>query len=164
MRAMSRLPGWMVSIAGEDGRWPGSPIVEVKEQGAVVTRQPKVRTQLGRAAVRIFAANDRINQILIEHLDPAAWRAKPPGKARTIAAIFTHVHNVRSKWVRLTAPHLEVPPQLQPCALHAQQARAGLAESAARCAEMLAEALGGGGGRVEKFRSDGWARSWPAGR
>jgi hypothetical protein len=29
-----------------------------------------------------------------------------------------------------------------------QQARAGLAESAARCAEMLAEALGGCGGRV----------------
>jgi hypothetical protein len=38
-----------------------------------------------------------------------------------------------------------------------------LSESAARCAEMLAEALGGGGGRVEKFRRDGWARSWPVG-
>ena len=49
------------------------------------TRQHKVDTQLGRAAVQIFAANDRMNQILIEHLDPAAWRAKPPGKARTIA-------------------------------------------------------------------------------
>jgi len=41
-----------------------------------------------------------MNQILIEHLDPTAWRAKPPGKVRTIAAIFTHMHNVRSKWVR----------------------------------------------------------------
>ncbi|HEX9270854.1 MAG TPA: damage-inducible protein DinB, partial [Candidatus Binatia bacterium] len=62
----------------------------------MTTRQHKVhtrlRTQLGQAAVQIFAANDRINQILIEHLDPAAWRAKPPGKnkVRTIAAIFTH--------------------------------------------------------------------------
>jgi hypothetical protein len=44
--------------------------------------------------------------MIIEHLDPAAWKAKPPGKTRTIAAIFTHVHNVRAKWVRLTAPHL----------------------------------------------------------
>ena len=51
------------------------------------TRQPKVQTQLGRAAFRIFAANDRLNQILIENLDPAAWRAQPPGKTRTIAAI-----------------------------------------------------------------------------
>jgi hypothetical protein len=28
---------------------------------------------------------------------------------------------------------------------------------------MLAEALGGGGGRVEKFRRDGWAKPWPVG-
>ena len=141
----------------------------------MTTRQPKVHTQLGRAAVqnfaaRIFLANDRINQILIEHLDPAAWgtrppTAKPPGKnnVRTIAAIFTHMHNVRAKWVRLTAPHLKLPPQLNRAHCTPQQARAGLAESAARCAEMLAEALGGGGGRVEKFRRDGWARPWPVG-
>jgi len=119
-------------------------------------------TQLGPSAVRIFAANDRMNQVLIERLDPAAWSAKPPGKARTIAAIFTHVHNVRTKWIRLTAPHLKVPPQLNRTHCTPQQARAGLAESAARCAEMLAEALGGGG-RVEKFHRDGWARPWPAG-
>jgi uncharacterized damage-inducible protein DinB len=141
------------------------------------TRQNKVHTQLGRAAVQIFAANDRINQILIEHLDPAAWRAKPPGKARTIAAIFTHMHNARSKWIRLTAPHLKIPPQLKRATCTPRQARAALAQSAARCAEMLAEALGGGGGRdstaarkdharrprVEKFLRDGWARPWPVG-
>src|ERR1700676_1933704 len=103
-------------------------------------RQPKIHTQLGRAAVQIFAANDRMNQILIEHLDPTAWTAKPPGKARSIAAIFTHMHNVRSKWVRLTAPHLKVPPQLNRAHCTPQQARAGLAESAVRYKEMLAEA------------------------
>lgn len=129
------------------------------------TRQHKVNTQLGRAAAQIFAVNDRMNQILIEHLDPKAWRAKLPGnagKARTIAAIFTHMHNVRSKWVRLTDPHLKVPAQLHRVHCTPPQARAGLAESAARCAEMLAEALGGGG-RVEKFRRDGWAPPWPVG-
>ena len=131
----------------------------------MTTRQHKVHTQLGRAAVRIFAANDRMNQILIEHLDPTAWRAKPPGKVRTIAAIFTHMHNVRSKWVRLTAPHLKVPRLLNRAHCTPQQARAGLAESAARCAEMLAEALDGceDEGRVEKFLRDGWARPWPVG-
>jgi uncharacterized damage-inducible protein DinB len=135
-----------------------------------VNRQPQVHTQLGRAAVQIFAANERMNQSLIEHLDPAAWSARPPtvqppgkSKARTIAAIFTHMHNVRTKWVRLTAPHLKVPPQLNRAHCTPQQACAGLAESAARCAEMLAEALGGGGDRVEKFRRDGWARPWPVG-
>jgi uncharacterized damage-inducible protein DinB len=129
----------------------------------VTTRQYKVHTQLGRAAVRIFAANERMNQILIENLNPAAWTAKPPGKTRTIVAIFTHMHNVRSKWVRLTAPHLKLPRQLDRAHCTPQQARAGLAESAACCAEMLAEALGGGGDRVEKFRRDGWAQPWPAG-
>jgi len=125
-------------------------------------RQHKVHTELGRPAARIFAANDRINQILIEQLDPAAWRAKPPGKVRSIAAIFTHMHNVRSKWIRLTAPHLKVPRQLNRAHCTPRQARVALAESAARCQEMLAEALGGGG-RVDKFRRDGWARPWPAG-
>jgi uncharacterized damage-inducible protein DinB len=129
----------------------------------VTIRQAKVDTQLGRAAVRIFAANDRMNQVLIEHLDPIAWRAKPPGKVRTIAAIFTHLHNVRCKWIRLTAPHLKTPPQLNRTQCTPQQALAGLAVSAAGCAEMLAEALGGSGGRVEKFRRDGWARPWPVG-
>ena len=129
----------------------------------MTTRPLKVHPQLNRATVQIFAANDRMNQILIEHLDPAAWRAKPPGKARTIAAIFTHMHNVRCKWVRLTAQHLKVPRQLNRAHCTLQQARVGLAESAARCAEMLAEALGSGGGRVEKFRRDGWARPWPVG-
>src|SRR5208282_1329246 len=125
-------------------------------------RQPRVHTQLGRAAVQIFAANDRMNQILIEHLDPTAWRAKPPGKTRTIAAIFTHMHNVRCKWVRLTAPHLKVPRQLKRSHCTPAQARAALAESGARCAEMLAEALGGGGS-IEMFLRDGWARPWPVG-
>jgi uncharacterized damage-inducible protein DinB len=123
----------------------------------------QVQTQMGRATVRIFAANDRINQVLIKHLDPAAWKAKPPGKVRTIAAIFTHMHNVRCKWVRLTAPLLKVPRQLSRTHCTPRQARAALAESAARCSEMLADALGSGGGRVKKFLRDGWARPWPVG-
>ena len=128
----------------------------------MTTRPPKVHSQLGRTAVRIFAANERMNQVLIEHLDPAAWRAKAPGKVRSIGAIFTHVHNMRCKWVRLTAPHLRVPRQLNRTHCTPQQARAGLAESAARCEEMLAEALDGGG-RIAKFHRDGWARPWPVG-
>jgi uncharacterized damage-inducible protein DinB len=130
-------------------------------------RQDKVHTQLDRSAVLMpavlmFSASDRMNQLLIEHLDPAAWRAKPPGKTRPIVAIFTHMHNVRCKWVRLTAPHLKVPLQLNRAHCTQQQARAGLAESAARCAEMLGEALGGGGS-IERFCRDGLAPSWPVG-
>jgi uncharacterized damage-inducible protein DinB len=133
----------------------------------VTARPRKVRTQevdtpRGRAAARIFAASERMNQMILEQLAPAAWNAKPPGKARSISAIFTHMHNVRTKWVRLTAPHLKVPRQLQRAHCTPKQARAGLAESAARCTEMLAEALGDRG-RVKRFVRDGWARPWPVG-
>jgi uncharacterized damage-inducible protein DinB len=124
--------------------------------------QLEVHTQLGRGAVQIFAVNERVNQMLMEELDPSVWRAKPAGRVRSIAAIFTHMHNVRCKWVRLTAPHLKVPPQLDRTHCTLKQARAGLAESAARCKEMLSDALGGEG-RVAKFRRDGWAQPWPVG-
>jgi len=129
----------------------------------VFTHPPSAHIQLGESAVKIFAANERMNQILLEHIDPAAWRTQPPGNARTIAAIFTHMHNVRTKWVRLTAPHLELPPQLNRARCTPEQARTALAESAACCGMMLAEALGEGAGRVEHFVRDGWARPWPAG-
>ncbi len=120
-------------------------------------------TQLGRTSAQMFTVNERMNQMLLEHLAPAAWRAKPPGKTRSIGAIFTHLHNVRCKWIRLTAPHLKVPAQLHRAHCTPLQARAGLAESAARCTEMLSEALGEPGSAVEKFRRDGWAPAWTPG-
>jgi uncharacterized damage-inducible protein DinB len=129
----------------------------------MTTRQSSIQPQPGRAAARIFAANDRINQLLIENLDPAVWHAKPPGKTRPIASIFTHMHNVRTKWIRLTAPHLEIPPQLRRAHATPQQVRKALAGSATRCAEMLAEALGGTEPRIEHFLRDGWAKPWPVG-
>ena len=132
----------------------------------MTTRRHNADTQLGRAAARIFAANDRVNQILIENLDPAAWKTQPPGPStgsvRSIAAIFAHVHNVRCKWIRLTAPHLKVPAQLSRARCTPRQVRTALAQSAARCAEMLADALGGDD-RAKMFLRDGWARPWPAG-
>lgn len=111
-----------------------------------------------------YAVNEKVNQLILEHLDPRAWRAKPPGhKTRTIAAIFAHVHNIRCKWLRLTAPHLKAPAKLNRARCTLLQARIGLAESAGLCSEMLSGALVPAEGRVRQFRRDGWARPWPAG-
>ncbi len=128
----------------------------------MTARRHKVDAELAEAAVRIFAVNDRLNQILITNLDLSVWKAQPPGKVRTIAAIFAHMHNVRTKWIRLTAPHLGVPAQLNRARCTPSEARKALAKSAECCEAMLAEALGGEG-RVKEFRRDGWARPWPAG-
>jgi uncharacterized damage-inducible protein DinB len=128
----------------------------------MTTRPSRGDTHLPRAAVQIFAANQRMNEILIDRLPPAAWTAKPPGKVRSIAAIFTHVHNIRTKWVRLTAPHLKLPRQLNRTQCTPREARAALAESAVACSQMLVEALSHDG-RISSFRRDGWARPWPVG-
>ena len=62
------------------------------------TRQVQVRNKvhgpLGQVSVRIFVANDRINQVLIEHLDPAAWNAKPPGNTRSGAEALSVAEEV----------------------------------------------------------------------
>ena len=118
----------------------------------------------GRVLVEIYAVNERMNQIVLEHLEPAAWRAKLPGsKGRTIADIVSHVHNMRRKWLRLSAPHLKMPVAMDRLKCTQEEGRAALAESAARCTEMLTEALLKPGGKVETFLRDGWARPWPAG-
>jgi uncharacterized damage-inducible protein DinB len=114
--------------------------------------------------VESYAVNERMNQMVLEHLDPAAWRAKLPGsKGRTIAAIFAHVHNVRRKWLRLSAPHLKLPASLDHARCTQKQVRTALLESGARCSEMLADAFSGTQSRVEVFHRDGWAKPWPSG-
>lgn len=122
---------------------------------------------LDREAYRVmaeaYAVNDRMNQLVLEHLDPHAWRAKPSqGKGRTIAAIFAHVHNIRRKWLRLSAPHLQLPRQLDRARCTPKQAQAALEESARRCCEMLNNPSHPRS-RIEKFHRDGWARPWPPG-
>ncbi|MCL6450192.1 MAG: DinB family protein, partial [Acetobacteraceae bacterium] len=82
---------------------------------------------------------------------------------RTIAAMFTHMHNIRRKWLRLSAPHLKAPKELDRRNCTQRQVRAAMAESGRLCGEMLAEAGKGEAGRVKKFRRDGWARAWPPG-
>src|SRR5947209_7762330 len=120
--------------------------------------------ELGRVLVESWVVNERMTQMVLQHLDPAAWRAKLPGiKGRTIADIVAHVHNIRRKWLRLSAPHLKLPAPLARASCTQKQARAALAESGARCSEMLADALCEPQRRVKTFVRDGWARAWPAG-
>ena len=130
----------------------------------IAQSEADISVDLCQVLVESYAVNERMYQIVLAHLDPAAWRAKLPGsKGRTIAAIVAHVHNIRRKWLRLSAPHLKLPAPLDRASCTQKQAQAALAESGARCSEMLRDALCGQQSRVESFRRDGWARPWPAG-
>ena len=117
-----------------------------------------------QSLLETFAVNDCINQLILENLDPRSWQAKPPGRnARTIAAIFTHMHNMRRKWVRLSAPKFKLPAELDRSTCTQRQARTALAGSAKLCSKMIAEALSDGDCGDKQFLRDGWARPWPAG-
>jgi uncharacterized damage-inducible protein DinB len=114
-----------------------------------------------------YASNDAMNQLILSHLDPRAWRAALPGEkgnGRPIAAIFAHLHNTRLKWLKRSAPHLKRPPLLDPHRCTMKQAAGAHKRSAAQCLRMLSDALSAAPDRrVAKFSRDGWAPTWPAG-
>ena len=121
-------------------------------------------SSLREAMAEAYIVNDEMNQLMLEHLDPRAWRSKPPGAgARPIVAIVTHTHNMRRKWIRLSAPHIGLPVELDRARCTQTQARTALADSALKCAEMIREASAGPEGRVATFHRDGWAPKWPSG-
>ena len=74
-----------------------------------------------QALLEIFTVNDRSNQFILENLDPRAWKARPPGRnTRTIAAIFTHVHNMRRKMVAALRPPSQATRATRPLLLQAE--------------------------------------------
>jgi uncharacterized damage-inducible protein DinB len=109
----------------------------------------------GQALLEAWAVNERMNQFLLEHVPPAAWRADPPGgKGRTIAAIFAHIHNVRHMWLVVSARGGKIPEKLDRSKCTAPQAAAALKKSSASISQMLAAALARPDGKVKDFRPD----------
>jgi uncharacterized damage-inducible protein DinB len=114
-----------------------------------------------------YASNDAMNQLILSHLNPRAWRAQPPGQkgsGRTIAAIFAHLHNSRLVWLKNSAPHLKCPPPLDPDRCTMKQTSAAHKKSAVQCLRMLTDALSAAPDRrVAKFSRGSWTQTWPAG-
>ncbi len=117
--------------------------------------------------LEVYAGNDSMNQLILAHLDPRAWRADSPGRkrnGRTIAAIFAHLHNCRLVWLKRSAPHSKCPAPLDPFRCTMKQASAALKKSAAQCLRMLQDALSASPRRrVTSFSRGSWSRTWPAG-
>src|SRR6516164_3427415 len=123
--------------------------------------------ELAAVLLETYSVNDAMNQLLLAHLDPRAWRAASPGargSGRTIAAIFAHLHNSRLVWLKNSAPHLKCPGALDPYRCTRKQAAAAHSKSAEQCLVMLTDALTGGEKRrVRKFSRGSWVPLWPAG-
>jgi uncharacterized damage-inducible protein DinB len=124
--------------------------------------------ELRDVLLETYAVNDAMNQLLLAHLDPQAWRAELPGvrrgAGRTIGAIFAHLHNSRLVWLKHSAPYLRCPAPLDPYRCTMKQAAAAHKKSAAQCLRMLTEALANGPDRqAKRFSRGSWTRTWPAG-
>lgn len=131
-----------------------TPTAEPSEPAALPRTKARPPVDLGQAVVEAFATNERMNQFLLEHLDPRAWRAEPPGgKGRTIAAIVAHVHNVRHMWLVVAAKELEAPAKLDRAKVTLKQSRRALAASAKAMDQLLRRSVATGG-RVKDFRPD----------
>jgi uncharacterized damage-inducible protein DinB len=122
---------------------------------------------LGDVLLETYAVNDAMNQLLLTHVDPRAWRDELPGapnSGRTIAQIFAHLHNSRLVWLRESAPHLKCPAPLDPYRSTIRQTAAAHKRSAAQCLRMLTDALSvSPDRRVTRFSRGSWTRVWPAG-
>jgi uncharacterized damage-inducible protein DinB len=77
---------------------------------------PARRPEAAAALLRSYSASARINQYLVERLDPAVWRVAVRGNEgkplRTIAALVAHLHNCGLRYLVRTAPAAAVPPEL----------------------------------------------------
>src|SRR5690348_7190804 len=106
-----------------------------------MSNQPARDSEIREVLLETYAANDRMNQLLLENIDRRVWRAQPPGlrgdDGRTIAAIFAHVHNNRLVWLQRSAPHLKCPSALDPDRCTMRQTAAAHQKSAAQCLQML---------------------------
>jgi uncharacterized damage-inducible protein DinB len=131
-------------------------------------RRPAAKSDIRDVLLETFAANDYMNQLILQHLDPRAWRAKVPAVSqrggRTIATIFSHMHNNRLVWLKWSAPHLKCPAPLDPARCTMKQTATAYRKSATGCLKMLEEALSEGPDRrVTTFSRGSWAPHWPAG-
>lgn len=119
-----------------------------------VSRRKAFASELPIALLNAFNTNNRINQYLIDHIPPAAWKAKTAnGKGRTIPSILAHMHNVRVMWLKMAAKGSKIPAQLDRAKVTPSQALHALERSRHALSLVMIGALQDDG-RVRGFRPD----------
>lgn len=118
-----------------------------------MTRTAASPLSITDSILRTFDIDGRITAYLLEHLDPACWRAATPdGKGRDIAAIAAHMHSVHCMWLK-AAGSPTIPAALDKTTLTPVQATKALTETAALLHGLIAQALAGDG-RIKNFKPD----------
>jgi uncharacterized damage-inducible protein DinB len=96
--------------------------------------------------LQAYSASARVNQYLVEHLDPSVWRAKDPGGSkRSIAALVAHLHNCGLIYLERTDPAAAVPAELDRYKATQAQAAKALAAKRRAVLAVVGAALAGNG-------------------
>jgi uncharacterized damage-inducible protein DinB len=128
--------------------------VKKRSPAAASTRNRQESVDLGRALIEAFQTNERINQVLLDAIDPKIWRAMPPcSKRRSIATTFAHIHNVRCMRLAMSARDEKPPLKLDRAEVTPAEARGALANSAGSMARLIERALAADG-HVPEYRPD----------
>ena len=117
------------------------------------TKGKRGPVDLGQALIEAFLTNERINQVLLEILDPHVWRATPPcSQRRNIATSFAHIHNVRCMRLKMSSSTI-LPSPLDRTTVTVSDAKSALEKSAIAMVALIASGLTAGG-RVRNHRPD----------
>jgi uncharacterized damage-inducible protein DinB len=110
---------------------------------------------LRRSLLETFAVNEKANQLLLANVSDEAWHAAPPAKkGRTIAAIASHMHNVRLMWLAAADKSGKIPAKLDAERATRAEVREALGKSAAALRELLQKGLDDPAGKVPNFKPD----------
>jgi uncharacterized damage-inducible protein DinB len=121
---------------------------------ASAVRNRREPVDLGRALVEAYLTNERINQVLIDSLDPKIWRAQPPcSKRRNIATTFAHLHNVRCMRLAMSFRNEKPLAKLDRAEVTPDEAKEALAKSAGAIVRLIEHSIQSGG-HVPDFRPD----------
>lgn len=122
------------------------PVTDSQSAEPVHARHQRQPADLGRALVSAFLTNERVNQLLLDIVNPRIWRMHPPSsRGRNIATAFAHIHNVRCMRIKMSARSIIAPDPLDRGTASVDEVRWSLGSSARAMVSLVEEGLADGG-------------------
>ena len=108
---------------------------------------------LKRSLLDTFAINQKSNELLLANVSDVAWHMPTPtGKGRTIAAIASHIHNVRVMWLSAADKTAKLPAKLDDEKSSREEVSHALRNSAATISKLIEKGLADPVGKVPNFK------------
>ncbi len=108
-----------------------------------------------QSLLNTFAINQKANELLLANFSDVAWQmSTPTGKGRTIAAIASHMHNVRLMWLSAADKAAKLPAKLDAEKSSREEVSHALGNSAAAISKLIEKGLADPAGKVPNFKPD----------